>query len=155
MSEEFTFWEAKSVKLPMGPVWSMVIFPAIAMVVITILSTIFGTMTAEEKKGSSGPSMEELKGVETIIASGDPTKMSETIRDMGAKVGADAEKWKLVNRWQNKTMFELYQSDLLGNVRSQIDALRKAQEAMERAARAKAAQEAAGSSGAAAPTKAP
>jgi hypothetical protein len=140
MDENFTFWETKAVKLPMGPIVTTVVTPAIGAVILTVLSVIFGAMVPEEKVASSGPTMAELKAAEAVVAAGDQTKLGELIAAQAQKISADADRWTLVSRWQNKTLFELYQTDLLNNVRGQIDSLKKALDAAEKAAKEKAAK---------------
>lgn len=144
---DFTFWEAKAIKLPLGPVLMVVVAPAAAMILIGFLSVMLGGAVFETSKGSSGPSLKELQAIEAVLKAGDPKKIDEMIKAEGAKVSADAERWALVFRWKNKTLFELYRQDLLVNVQGQIEALVRAQEAAAAAARAEPEKGGGGGSG--------
>ncbi len=137
--EEFTYWEARAVKMPVGPILGTIVGPVIGLILIGISSAFFGGMQMEQKKVASGPTIEELKAIEAIVATGDPTKMTETIRKDGQKINADADKWALVSSWKNKTLFDLYQADLLAGIRGQIEALERVREAAAKAAKERAA----------------
>lgn len=123
---EFTFWENKALQLPRGPLWGTLGFVA-AILLFAVLGTIASRFVKKEVVKSTAPTLQELEQWEKIISSKDAAKINELLHKEGARIGADMSKWALVSGWQNETLMELYQQDLLYAVRGQIEALRKAE----------------------------
>jgi hypothetical protein len=125
---EFTFWEHKSVKLPMGPLWGIFGFLG-GVVVLAVLGTIAGNLVTKKEIISNAPTLPELEAWEKTVVTKDLTKIDELLKKEGNRIGADLAKWTLVAEWKNDVLMDLYQSDLLINLRSQIDSLKKMIEA--------------------------
>ncbi len=145
---DFTFWESKSVKLPKGPLYSSALF-LVGLGLLVILGEWAGSLVEKAEVKFSGPTLEELQGWEKIVATGDPTKIDEMLQKQGERIGTDMSKWNLVNAWKSEVLFDLYRTDLLNNLKVQIDSLKKQLEADKLKA-----QQAAGG-GAAKPAEAP
>ena len=127
---DFTFWESKSVKLPMGPLYASGAF-IVAVGILVVLGQWAGSLVSTKEVKFSGPTLVELQAMEKIAAAGDPTKLGEMLQKDGGRIGADMAKWALVSKWNNPVLFDLYKEDLLFNLRGQIKALQAQLEAMK------------------------
>ncbi|NMC68944.1 MAG: hypothetical protein GYA57_02615 [Myxococcales bacterium] len=135
---EFTFWENKSIQLPKGPLWGSLGFLG-GVAVLAILGTIAGGLVEKKVVKSNAPTLQELEAWEKTIASKDVAKIDELLAKEGSRIGADLSKWALVSKWQNDVLMDLYQSDLLINIKGQLEALKKQIEAEKAKAAAAAA----------------
>ena len=77
---EFTFWESKSIKMPMGPIWGSLAFMG-ALGVIGLLGNWAGSLAGGKETKFSGATLEELKAWEQTVASGDTAKMDELLQN--------------------------------------------------------------------------
>jgi len=125
---EFTFWENKAIQLPKGPLWGSLGFLA-GVAVLAVLGTIAGGLVEKKEVKSNAPTLQELEAWEKTVASKDAAKIDELLAKEGNRIGADLSKWALVSRWKNDVLMDLYQSDLLINLRGQIETLKKQIEA--------------------------
>lgn len=125
---EFTFWENKSIQLPKGPLWGSLGFLG-GVAVLSVLGTIAGGLVDKKEIKSNAPTLPELEAWEKTVSAKDVTKISELLTKEGNRMGADLSKWALISRWKNDVLFDLYQSDLLINLKGQIDSLKKQLEA--------------------------
>jgi hypothetical protein len=127
---DFTFWESKSVKLPMGPLYASGAFIA-AVGILVVLGQWAGSLVQQKEVKFSGPTLEELQVMEKTATAGEPTKINEMLQKDGGRIGADMSKWGLVSKWNNPVLFDLFKEDLLFNLRGQIKALQAQLEAMK------------------------
>ncbi|MBI5488571.1 MAG: hypothetical protein HY905_14655 [Deltaproteobacteria bacterium] len=149
---EFTFWESKSVKLPKGPLYASLAF-MVALGLIGLLGQWAGSLAGKKEMKFSGATLPELTEWEKTVSGGDVAKIDELLQKEGGRIGADMNKWGLISKWNNGGLLKLYQDDLLLSLRSQIDALKKAEEAAKAAKNAPAAGEAPPAEAPAAPAK--
>ena len=147
---EFTFWENKSIQLPRGPLWGSLAFLG-GLALLSVLGTIASGMVDKKVIKSNAPTLAELETWEKTVGSKDVAKIGELLTKEGNRIGADMSKWALVSKWQNDVLMDLYQSDLLINLKGQLDALKKQLEAEK----AKAAGAAGGGGESKAPAPAP
>ena len=138
---EFSFWENKSIKLPMGPLYGILGF-VVAIGAIGLLGQWAGSLVDKKEVRSSGATLEELTEWEKTVSSGDVAKIDELLKKEGGRLGADMNRWGLISRWSDAGLLKMYQDDLLLSLRSQIDALKKAEEAAKAAVAAPAPSEA-------------
>ena len=102
-----------------------------------------------------GATLAELTEWEKTVTAGDVAKIDELLQKEGGRIGADMNKWGLISKWSNAGLLKMYQDDLLLSLRSQIDALKKAEEAAKAAKNAPAAGEAPPAEAPAAPAPTP
>jgi hypothetical protein len=131
---EFSYWEIRSLRLPKGPLYGICGF-LVGLGIVTIMAQLASGMTGKKEVKFSGPTLPELEAFEKVVASGDVAKIDTAMKKDGVRMGADVARWNLVRDWKNATLTELYRSDLLTNVRGQIETLKKQIEA-EKAAKA-------------------
>ena len=127
---DFTFWENKSVKLPMGPLYGSAGF-LVGVGILVGLGQWAGSLVQTKEVKFSGPTLPELQAMEKTAAAGDPAKMDEMLQKEGGRIGADMSKWTLVAKWNNPVLFDLFKEDLLFNLRGQIKSLEAQLEAMK------------------------
>jgi hypothetical protein len=138
---EFSFWENKSIKLPMGPLYGILGF-LVAIGAIGLLGQWAGSLVDKKEVKFSGATLEELTEWEKTVSGGDVAKIDELLKKEGGRIGADMNRWGLISKWSDAALLKMYQDDLLLSLRSQIDVLKKAEDAVKAAAAAPAPSEA-------------